>query len=88
MDNYQKAASPVMTVQALRVEWSALAWMEGRTEPPKCRDETRLAGGGPKVGRFWNACKCERKCGRPPYDKLLSIPILKADYRIHRRGTS
>ena len=56
--------------------------MTGRAEPPKQKIErARLLGGGPKVGTFWMDCKNRRKCGRPPYDRLLAHPVLRADYR-------
>ena len=45
------------------------------------REETRLPGGGPKVGHFWSDCKGKRKCGTPPYDRLLTNRVLKTDYR-------
>ena len=45
------------------------------------RDRAKLPGGG-KIGYFWAHCKSERKCGRPPYDRLLTNPVLRADYRI------
>ena len=56
--------------------------MEGRKEAPKARDITELPRGG-KLGMFWRDCKCERRCGRPPYDRLLAHPVLRADYRCH-----
>ena len=67
----------------------ALAWMEGRAKAPKRRDDTRLPAGGPMVGMFWHHCKSQRKesenrerrCGKPPYDRLLDNPVLRADYR-------
>ena len=46
------------------------------------RDQAELPGGG-KLGLFWNNCKHNRMCGRPPYDRLLDNPVLRADYR-HR----
>ena len=54
--------------------------MESRERPPKQDDTTGLPGGG-KLGWFWGNCKNERKCGRSPYDRLLTNPVLKADYR-------
>ena len=33
-----------MKVQALRVEWSALAWMGDQLRPPKYRDKAELSG--------------------------------------------
>ena len=35
-----------------------------------------------KLGHFWNNCKTRRRCGRPPYDRLLTNPVLRVDYRI------
>ena len=60
--------------------------MEGRAKAPKCSDTTELPGGG-KLGIFWKECKSRRRCGRPPYDRLLTNPALRADYRIHCPGT-
>ena len=77
-----------MKVQALRVEWSALEWMMNRQKLPKYRDNAELPGlGEVKIGMFWNDCKTGRRCGRPPYDRLLTNPILRADYRCHNSGT-
>ena len=59
---------------------SALGWMGGRAEPPKDAEQARLPGGGPKVGKFWTNCKTRKKCGRSPYDRLLTNPVLRADY--------
>ena len=54
--------------------------MEGREVAPKSRDMAVLST-GTNVGRFWNGCKDRRLCGRPPYDRLLVNPVLRADYR-------
>ena len=54
--------------------------MEARTGPLKREDATALPGGG-RLGVFWRSCKNERRCGRPPYDRLLDNPVLKTDYR-------
>ena len=54
--------------------------MEGRKAVPKQRDLTLLPGGG-KLGVFWTNCKAKRKCRRQPYDRLLTNPVLRADYR-------
>ena len=53
--------------------------MTGRKGIPKAKDVTKLPGGS-KLGRFWDNCKSERKCRRPPYDRLLVNPVLRADY--------
>ena len=50
-------------------------------------EQERLPGGGPKVGTFWMHCKGGRRCRRPPYDRLLANPVLRADYRCHRSDT-
>ena len=50
-------------------------------------DEATPSGGGPRVGRFWHNCKSSSKCVRAPYDRLLTNPVLRADYRTHRSGT-
>ena len=44
------------------------------------RDSTLLPGGG-RLGVFWDNCKHRRTCERPPYDRLLTNPVLRADYR-------
>ena len=46
------------------------------------RDQTEQLPGGTKLGIFWMGCKNNRRCGRPPYDRLLTNPVLRADYRI------
>ena len=73
---------------ALRTEWSALAWLGDRQNPPMVMDEAKLPGMGViKVGQFWRDCKCVRRCVRAPYDRLLTNPVLRADYRTHHGGT-
>ena len=68
-------------VQAVRTTVrSALKWMEGREKAPTARDITKLPGGG-KLGLFWHSCKTKRKCNRPPFDRLLMNPVLRADCR-------
>ena len=42
-------------VDHLRAELPALRWMGDKTQAPRCRDETILAGGA-KLGNFWNHC--------------------------------
>ena len=29
---------------------------------------------------FNGGFECRRRCGRPPYDRLLNNPVLRADY--------
>ena len=62
-----------------------LRWMEGRAEALKRTDEMRMpgAGGGLRVGPFWDHCKYESRCRRSPYDRLLNNPVLRADYPGH-----
>ena len=67
-------------VQAARTEPSALRLMEGRNMTPKFFDTTELPGGA-KLGLFWNNCKRLRRCGRPPYDRLLTNLMLRENYR-------
>ena len=64
----------------LWAESPALRWMGDRTHPPRFDNQTML-GGGAKLGMLWAHCKCERRCERHPYDRLLSKPVLKTDYR-------
>ena len=67
--------------------------MEGRGTPPKKRDTAELSSGA-QVGSFWMHCKAMaiRRCGTPPYDRLLANAVLRADYRItaqrHERVTT
>ena len=73
-----------MKVQALRADWSALAWMAYHQKPPKFKEKAELPGlGEVNVGMFWDDCKCKRRCGRKPYNRLLVNPVLRADYRSH-----
>ena len=65
----------------LRAYQPALRWMVGRSQVPVQCDPTELPGGG-RLGWFWRDCKILRRCGRPPYDRLLTNPVLRADYRI------
>ena len=81
-DTATKSPRVAWNVRDLRAEPPALGWMEGRARPPKRGDKTRLPGGGPMVGPFWDKCRSQRKCTRPPYDRLLSNPVLKADYHV------
>ena len=56
--------------------------MGGRAEPPKDTKQERVPSGGPRVGMFWAHCKSRRKCGRSPYDRLLTSPVLRTDYTV------
>ena len=67
-------------VDHLQAQPPALRLMSGRTHPPTARDPTILAGGS-RLGQFWRHCKHHRRCTRSPYDRLLTNPILRADYR-------
>ena len=60
---------------------AALVLMKGRNAAPTHRDTAPLPGGG-KLGKFWLHCKGRRNCGRPPYDGLLTNPVLRVDYRV------
>ena len=81
-------AGPPTTCAGYGPSASALGWMGCRTRPPKMREQARLPGGGPKIGGFWACCKIERRCGRPPYDRLLTHPVLRADYHYHHSDTA
>ena len=76
----RETASPEVKVEAVRNKLTVLRMMEGREEAPKRRDTTELPGWG-TLGNFWKKCKGERKCGRPPYDRLLGNSVLRTDYR-------
>ena len=65
-----------------RAELPALRWMGNRGHLPKDRDQTTLAGGA-KLGRFWGDCKSLKRCAKAPYNRLLTNPVLRADYRSH-----
>ena len=59
----------------------ALAWIVDRRTPPRHNDKAELPGlGEVKVGRYWTHCKSERRCGRPPYDRLLTNLVLRDEY--------
>ena len=66
-------------IQVVRTQPFALMLMEGRERAPKWRDTTELPDGS-KLGWFWVNCKSKRTRGRPPYDRLLTNPVLRADY--------
>ena len=70
-------------MDALRNYLSALQLMFRGERPPTFWDARRLPGGG-KVGRFWHSSKSERRCERPPYDRLLNNPVLRDDYHLHK----
>ena len=59
--------------------------MRDRAHPPRNRDTTILEGGA-KLGWFWSDCKRDKRCTRPPYDELLTNPVLRADYHNSRSG--
>ena len=54
--------------------------MRGQTQPPTYTDQTILDGGA-KLDKFWDNCKREKRCRKSPYAQLLTIPVLRADYR-------
>ena len=81
-----KSADTVKNVEHLRADLTALRLMQDQTRSPKVKDQTRLDGGA-ILGRFWRDCKFRKKCENHPYARLLSNPILKADYRNSRSGT-
>ena len=83
MIKQQNAVDQKTKVQAARSQPPALKLMEGRERAPKFRDTTELPDGS-KLEKFWSNCKCARRCGRPPYDRLLTNPVLRDDYRTHR----
>ncbi len=60
----------------------ALGWMQGRDAAPKMREAAERLSSGTNIGRFWNNCKSERRCRMRPYERLLTNPVLRADYRI------
>ena len=66
--------------------WIIGLFMADQTAPPKQGDQTVLEGGA-MVGRFWTECKRDKRCTRPPYDELLTNPVLKADYHNSRNDT-
>ena len=50
--------------------------------PPKAQDVAVVPGVGEwRVGEFWKACKYDRRCAGPLYDRLLDNPVLREDYR-------
>ena len=53
--------------------------MVGKTEVPVARNRVELPG-GVAIGNFWRYCKRLKRCGRPPYDRLLNNPVLRTDY--------
>ena len=71
-------------VEHLRADLSALRLMRGQTHPPRYSDATILESGA-KLGIFWSNCKWKRKCSEDPHNRLLTNPVLKADYRTTSR---
>ena len=57
----------------------ALEWMRDRTHPPK-RSNQMILDGGARIGGFWKNFKTRKRCAVPPYDWLLTNPVLKSDY--------
>ena len=59
---------------------------------PPPEDEDTPLDEGHTVGGFWAKCKWAELCvsdHRPgPFDRLLSNPVLRTDYRAHHAGTS
>ena len=41
---------------------------------------------GVSLGGFWHDCKSRKRCGRSGYDRLLTNPVLRADYRTTQRN--
>ena len=74
-------------VDNLWAELPALRWMGGQAHPPKQRNQMVLEGGA-KLGRFWAHCKSAKRCAYPHYDRLLTNPVLRADYRNTTSDTS
>ena len=62
----------------------ALRWMGDRTHPPRFMEQTILDGGA-RLGMFWSGCKTKKRCTAPPYNRLLTNSVLRADYRITQR---
>ena len=67
-------------VDHLRAKPPVLRLMRDRPHPPTVRDQTILDG-GIRLGKFWINCKSQKRCAKPPYDRLLTNPVLRADYR-------
>lgn len=80
MHKSESSVVPKIKVQAVRIQPPDLELMKGRNSAPMHRDPAKLPGGG-KLGKFWHNCKSRGRCVRPPYDRLLSNPVLRADYR-------
>ena len=79
-DRYVDNIRVAQNVSDLRIQPAVLGWVEKRTTAPRQRETARLSS-GTKLGFFWDDCKRARRCSRPPYDWLLSNPVLKTDYR-------
>ena len=56
--------------------------MRDQIHPPRQKNETILEG-GTKLGKIWENCKSRKRCVKPPYDRLLTNLVLRADYRSH-----
>ena len=54
--------------------------MRDQAHPPTQSNPTILEGGA-RLGMFWTHCKHRNKCTSAPYDRLLTNPVLKTDYR-------
>ena len=74
------ASTAEKNVTHLRAEPPVLRWMGDRAQPPKSKNQTILEGGA-TLGQFWANCKYAKRCTRSPYDRLLTNPVLRADYR-------
>ena len=56
---------------------------ESRQTIVSCSDKTIIFTDNKPMGNFWSLCKCRKKCGEYPYNKLLTNELLKADYEKH-----
>ena len=79
MAKQQNTVSSETNVQAVRTQPSTLVLMKNRDTVPRSEDSTELPG-ATKLGIFWKDCKSRRRCVRPPYDRLLTNSVLRADY--------
>ena len=55
----------------------------GRRTGEKLLSSVVTGLGEVNVGMFWHDCKNLRRCWRSPYDRLLTHPVLRADYHSH-----
>jgi hypothetical protein len=60
--------------------------MKDRTKIITLRDKEIRFSDDILVGSFWNDCKKDNRCVKPPYDKLLENLILKDDYAKKKRN--